>query len=545
MKTNSQQNQPVVTSVLVADLQSVFTNTSTTGSGSVKVKPSGGNYLITGKGDLALIGKTDTNYNKLLNATDAAASTKVALIQGTGNYVTSTLTGAGYEKPFLSSAVINRKYPVRFIPATLVKNPVFNTVGLTGVQGKPEMTYTVTVNQTGIRLQQANSIEMRDSVTASYTALDYDTLAYTDAQATSDVVTALGYKFNLNSQLVKYAPAFYGNQPYVVLGINTDGTGTGELISDLITSTDTQIEFQKTTEAGVTTSHYVPLTVDLREAFAQLPATGTGVISKASKVIAITRDVADDWFGKVDALMFVALNSGEAVVYDEERYVKTQILVSADAMNSAQRKITKLTDSYEGQGQGKKWLITWRNSAKANVYTGQQFGDIRSLVQIPDYVNPDYQYQVYVVEHGDEDHNFTPHEDLYYRTFILVPAAVKLTITGATSGTNAEAYAYLDKYGKVIYTYLANGGSGYAGAITVSIPALCNVGTGFSATATLASGAISSLSLVSGGINYTTAPIGSTQALGANQPIVKGLTTYFKPFLDAVSDKEGYTSASF
>lgn len=544
MKTNNQSNQSVVTTVLVAGINSAFTNTSTTGSGSVKVKQAGGDYLITGVGDLALIGKNDTNYNKLLDATDAAAATKVALIQGTGNYVTSALSGAGYEKPFLSSGVINRKFPVRFQPATLVKNPVFNTVALTDVEGKDEMTYSVTVNQTGIRLQQANSIEMRDSATASYTSLDYSTLGYSTAEATSDVISAIGYKFNLNSQLVKYAPAFYGNQPYVVLGINIDGSGTGSTISSLITSTATRLEFQKTTDAGVTTSHYLPLSVDLREAFAQFPSSGDGILS-TSKVIPITRNTADNWFGKIDALLFVALNSGEAVVYDEEKFVKTQILVSADAMHSAARKITKMTSSYEGQGQGKKWLITWKNYAKANVYTGQQFGDVRSLVQIPDYVNADYQYQVYVIEHGDEDHNFTPHEDMYYRTFVLIPSAIKLSITGSSAGTNAEAYAYLDKYGKVISVQLVNGGSSYSGTATVSIPTLCNIGTGFSATATIASGAVTSLSLVSGGSNYTTAPIGSTQALGANQPIVKGLTTYFKPFLDAVSDKEDYTSASF
>jgi hypothetical protein len=544
MKTNNQSNQSVVTTVLVAGINSVFTNTSTTGSGSVKVKQDGGDYLITGVGDLALIGKNDTNYNKLLNATDAGAATKVALIQGTGNYVTSALSGAGYEKPFLSSGVINRKFPVRFQPATLVKNPVFNTVALTDVEGKDEMTYSVTVNQTGIRLQQANSIEMRDSATASYTSLDYSTLGYSTVEATSDVISAIGYKFNLNSQLVKYAPAFYGNQPYVVLGINIDGTGTGSTISSLITSTATRLEFQETTDAGVTTSHYLPLSVDLREAFAQFPSSGNGILS-TSKVIPITRNTSDAWFGKINALLFVALNSGEAVVYDEEKFVKTQILVSADAMNSASRKITKMTSSYEGQGQGKKWLITWKNYAKANVYTGQQFGDVRSLVQIPDYVNVDYQYQVYVIEHGDEDHNFTPHEDMYYRTFVLIPSAIKLSITGSSAGTNAEAYAYLDKYGKVISVQLVNGGSSYSGTATVSIPTLCNIGTGFSATATIASGAVTSLSLVSGGSNYTTAPIGSTQALGANQPIVKGLTTYFKPFLDAVSDKEDYTSASF
>lgn len=482
-------------------------------------------------GQVGFLSKDDTTYNVLVDTPAFDDIKKFTIIQGTGNTSITAQTGHGYtEKPFIESMVIDKRFPIWFDSAYVV-NERYDSVKVTGYTGTLSLTrHALNINQAGVILQHQNSMEMRDGFQVTYNTPDYATLGTAAANAKNDIYTNLGYKANLMSSAVHPVPTLTGNQPFICFAMEVAGGASSQnvngnavtcpLVSDIIAGTSaSQITFMNVVRNGIGYIQKFTITTSLREALQEAVAAGT---LSASSRIRVIDPLTALTLAKIDQLLFVALDSPEALVENRESAVKTQIFVTAPlpanqsfmAVTMAPvPTITRTSTSYEGQGKGNQWLIRWKNYAKNDLYTMQNYGWSYKFITMPDYVKKSTNYNVFTLLHGVEVDDFSPHDEHYYCTFILIPNMIPLTFANGT----AEAYAQVDTDGKIIGTYIADGGTGGSGAVTIAGTYL---GSGATITATYTLGVVTALTITAAGSGYSNlAPIGSTATTSLPLPV--------------------------
>ena len=488
------------------------------------------------KGQVGFLCKDDDYFNYLLEDSSSLKDfdkvKKFTIIQGTGKTSISDLSGHGYqEQPYIESLVIDKRFPVYFDKAYVV-NEMYHTVKLTGYNGLGSKTlHKININQSGVKLQHQNSMEMKDGFSVSYLTPDYTTLGTAAANAKNDIYTNLAYKANLQSQAVSYMPSFNGGQPFVAFVMDVGG-GTSQLVDGTTYSnqpTVAQVIAASTTNAkripfmyikrnGVGVMQYFDVTTALRESLARAVADGVLTSGTTFKIIDLGGALS---LSTIDQILFVALDSKLAIKEDMEAAVKTQIFITAPQLADATPTVTIGSPSYEGQGKGRQWLIRWKSNAKNDVYTAQNYGYNYSFIQMPDYVKSATNYNVFTLLHGQEVDDFSPNDEHYYATFLLVPNMIPLTI--ATPGTGNKAWAQVDENGTIVSVYFTTGGSGGSGAVTV--PAIYG-GSGAVLAPTYSGGGLTALAITSGGTGYSNiAPIGSVGNVSLDK-VVEALTDY-------------------
>lgn len=488
------------------------------------------------KGQVGFLCKDDDYFNYLLEDSSSLKDfdkvKKFTIIQGTGKTSISDLSGHGYqEQPYIESLVIDKRFPVYFDKAYVV-NEMYHTVKLTGYNGLGGKTlHKININQSGVKLQHQNSMEMKDGFSVSYLTPDYTTLGTAAANAKNDIYTNLAYKANLQSQAVSYMPSFNGGQPFVAFVMDVGG-GTSQLVDGTTYSnqpTVAQVIAASTTNAkripfmyikrnGVGVMQYFDVTTALRESLARAVADGVLTSGTTFKIIDLGGALS---LSTIDQILFVALDSKLAIKEDMEAAVKTQIFITAPQLADATPTVTIGSPSYEGQGKGRQWLIRWKSNAKNDVYTAQNYGYNYSFIQMPDYVKSATNYNVFTLLHGQEVDDFSPNDEHYYATFLLVPNMIPLTI--ATPGTGNNAWAQVDENGTIVSVYFTTGGSGGSGAVTV--PAIYG-GSGAVLAPTYSGGGLTALAITSGGTGYSNiAPIGSVGNVSLDK-VVEALTDY-------------------
>ena len=488
------------------------------------------------KGQVGFLCKDDDYFNYLLEDSSSLKDfdkvKKFTIIQGTGKTSISDLSGHGYqEQPYIESLVIDKRFPVYFDKAYVV-NEMYHTVKLTGYNGLGGKTlHKININQSGVKLQHQNSMEMKDGFSVSYLTPDYTTLGTAAANAKNDIYTNLAYKANLQSQAVSYMPSFNGGQPFVAFVMDVGG-GTSQLVDGTTYSnhpTVAQVIAASTTNAkripfmyikrnGVGVMQYFDVTTALRESLARAVADGVLTSGTTFKIIDLGGALS---LSTIDQILFVALDSKLAIKEDMEAAVKTQIFITAPQLADATPTVTIGSPSYEGQGKGRQWLIRWKSNAKNDVYTAQNYGYNYSFIQMPDYVKSATNYNVFTLLHGQEVDDFSPNDEHYYATFLLVPNMIPLTI--ATPGTGNKAWAQVDENGTIVSVYFTTGGSGGSGAVTV--PAIYG-GSGAVLAPTYSGGGLTALAITSGGTGYSNiAPIGSVGNVSLDK-VVEALTDY-------------------
>lgn len=520
--------------VLVLDNNIEAANTTTYHDDENIASYTNGVYNIE-KGQVGFLCKDDDYFNYLLEDSSSLKDfdkvKKFTIIQGTGKTSISDLSGHGYqEQPYIESLVIDKRFPVYFDKAYVV-NEMYHTVRLTGYNGLGKTLHKININQSGVKLQHQNSMEMKDGFSVSYLTPDYTTLGTAAANAKNDIYTNLAYKANLQSQAVSYMPSFNGGQPFVAFVMDVGG-GTSQVVDGTTYSnqpTVAQVIAASTTNAkripfmyikrnGVGTMQYFTANTALREALTKAVSAGVLTTGTTFKIVDLGGALS---LATIDQILFVALDSKLAIKEDMEAAVKTQIFITAPQLADATPTVTTGSLSYEGQGKGRQWLIRWKSNAKNDVYTAQNYGYNYSFIQMPDYVKSATNYNVFTLLHGQEVDDFTPNDEHYYATFLLVPNMIPLTI--GTPGTGNEAWAQVDENGTIVSVYFTTGGSGGSG--TVTVPAIYG-GSGAVLTPTYSGGGLTALAITSGGTGYSNhAPIGSagTQSL---DKVVEALTDY-------------------
>jgi len=507
--------------ILVFDNNVAFANG---GSNAAILDASTGVYgIAAGQGGIL---SKETSTDKMLLATSgitAGTYKRFSIIQGTGVTSVAGLTGHPYQvKPYLESLTVDTRFPIYFTKAYVV-NEMYASELVTGFSGTLSKTvHSLKINQSGIRLQQANGYEMRDGFPVSYLTPDYSTLGTSAANAKNDIYTNLGYKANLTSGAVRTIPTQAGHQPFVVFGIGASGAGSTQVtaagtlntpqISAVISGATTTLDFMVITRNGVSQKQTFKVTTALREALAKGVADGT--LTTTDRIRVIEKASALAGTGAITQLLFVALDSATAVFTDRMTEVKTDIFVTAQPLADLTPTITRVSNSYEGQGRGNQWLLKWKNEVKGNVNTLQQYGFTYSFVEMPDYVKASTNYNVFVLLHGTEQDDFSPNTEHYYATYMLLPNMIPLTI--GTPGTGNSAYAQVNSEGVITSVYFTTGGSGGSG--TVTVPAIYG-GSGAVLAPTYSGGGLTALAITSGGTGYSNiAPIGSTATKSLHLP---------------------------
>lgn len=481
-------------------------------------------------GQVGFLSKDDLTYNRILDAPDFASVKKFTIIQGTGKTNINTQDGHGYtQPPYVESMLIDTQLPYWFESAYAV-NDIYASMKVTGYTGTEGLkNYILNINQTGVRLQHQNSMEMKDGFAITYRSPDYATLGTSAAQAKNDIYVNLAYKANLLSTEVKTLPVLSGNQPYVAFAIGGTTQVQSVTVNGVATSFNTPTLTQIATAAnsyaitipfmvvrrnGYDVMQYFTATTALREAIAKGIADSTLTGTERLKIIDTSTALT---FATVDKLLFVALDNKLAVVTDQEPAVKTDIIVTAPSAANGNNPITLQPSSYlataptitrisgsaEPIGNGREWLIKYKTGAKNDAYTAQMYGWTYKYITIPDYVKEDVNYNVFILMHGVEVDDFSPKNDHYYITYILIPVMIPLTI--ATPGTNV-AYATVTN-GVITSTYFLPGQSGGSGGISISP---IYGGSQVTINPTYSGGGLTALTITAGGSGYSNiAPIGS------------------------------------
>lgn len=540
MNTQLRAHKFAVERVLVLDNNIVSTNNGASSSAPYDniLDYTTGIYDIAA-GQVGFLSKDDLTYNRILDATDFASVKKFTIIQGTGKTNINTQDGHGYtQPPYVESMLIDTQFPYWFESAYAV-NDIYASMKVTGYTGTEGLkNYILNINQTGVRLQHQNSMEMKDGFAITYRSPDYATLGTSAAQAKNDIYVNLAYKANLLSTEVKTLPVLSGNQPYVAFAIGGTTQVQSVTVNGVATSFNTPTLTQIATAAnsyaitipfmvvrrnGYDVMQYFTATTALREAIAKGIADSTLTGTERLKIIDTSTALT---FATVDKLLFIALDNKLAVVTDQEPAVKTDIIITAPSAANGNNPITLQPSSYlataptitrisgsaEPIGSGREWLIKYRTGAKNDAYTAQMYGWTYKYIQIPDYVKEDVDYNVFTLMHGVEVDDFSPKNDHYYITYILIPVMIPLTI--ATPGTNV-AYATVTN-GVITSTYFLPGQSGGSGGISISP---IYGGSGVTINPTYSGGGLTALTITAGGSGYTNiAPIGSASVKSLTLP---------------------------
>lgn len=540
MNTQLRAHKFAVERVLVLDNNIVSTNNGASSSAPYDniLDYTTGIYDIAA-GQVGFLSKDDLTYNRILDATDFASVKKFTIIQGTGKTNINTQDGHGYtQPPYVESMLIDTQLPYWFESAYAV-NDIYASMKVTGYTGTEGLkNYILNINQTGVRLQHQNSMEMKDGFAITYRSPDYATLGTSAAQAKNDIYVNLAYKANLLSTAVKTLPVLSGNQPYVAFAIGGTTQVQSVTVNGVATSFNTPTLTQIATAAnsyaitipfmvvrrnGYDVMQYFTATTALREAIAKGIADSTLTGTERLKIIDTSTALT---FATVDKLLFVALDNKLAVVTDQEPAVKTDIIITAPSAANGNNPITLQPSSYlataptitrisgsaEPIGSGREWLIKYRTGAKNDAYTAQMYGWTYKYITIPDYVKEDVDYNVFTLMHGVEVDDFSPKNDHYYITYILIPVMIPLTI--ATPGTNV-AYATVTN-GVITSTYFLPGQSGGSGGISISP---IYGGSGVTINPTYSGGGLTALTITAGGSGYSNlAPIGSASVKSLTLP---------------------------
>lgn len=401
-------------------------------------------------------------YNKFFPSDGTPATygfSKIKIVQGTSQSADATvLKGHGWEIRYFESLPLssNKPFELNVTPTTtdgtytwgtLPKVGTHSAVVLSGLDSLPELQYQFYVNVTGPRLRELNSEEMADGIPVSFTSPATYTSA--DAAEISNLYLNLAFNANINSSALTNIPAGHGNAPFVAFAIDSAGTGTGVTIANIVNGVTTSVDFMKRRLAnGTVVTDSITISTEMRETFAnilfnKLDSTGDAyptAFTTASKVIPV--DLLDTT-ARVNSLLFVALDTPQAYVYDEPADRKNKIVLSGPAIDTSfTRAFTVVSKPFEGQGYASGILEMYRTFHKPDMYTAQRWGSSFNFIQTEESIASTGYYTQYSIltevpfEDGVSHVQETP---IGQKVVIAVPAVktapTAAAFTGAISGT--------------------------------------------------------------------------------------------------------------
>ena len=349
---------------------------------------------------------------------DATNVKAVSIVQGTPNSGQTNMvkpTGVGH-KAYVKSGIIRAGQITqvansRYHPGQYEAEVIENFANLA-----TEINYTMWVDLDSVKRERYFGRHNMDTLDASVTIPSATT------NLATYLMTMFAVKLNTKSNVAT------GNRPFVVLGINTDGTGTGTDIDGLALNNPIPV----VTLGGVTYNIVAnkALINTLQHAYGW---------EAAAKIILLDEANADA-NDKIDALMIVGLDEALADQVDEvsQQKVRVRSTVSYPEGYTSTYDHVSLCPAIEEKNTGRKLLLDFNKRARMQQFSSENIEYLGPILQAPSYINEDGIYNVVMVEFIDGENLITgnSHE----------PKVVKILMTAA----DTSVYTVGDDYDIII-----------------------------------------------------------------------------------------------
>lgn len=411
-------------------------------------------------------------YNTFLTAGQTVANARfVRLVQGTPNSgnVSDSNGTPGQHLPYVQSPIIDGKSAIT-VTGKVAAAPSYSAwvigdvaanAGAIAVSDETE--YLMHVGFTGVRNDREFSVSGIETLSVSYTTPNYTSLGTTNSR--DHLLKNVAYSVNKSSRMlgIRQAGAQHGNRNIIALAVNLAG-GAGSLTGNSVTTAGSQstavVDLQTGSGNPVASlpvyydgSTTYSITVDdtLRETFDNLVANT--VLAAASTIEVINLATAGSAAAgagtlSADAIILIGTDSVLAQVNDTEERIKTRIHVGLEYnYNSLSPNKQEGSNAYEGAGSGRVWQLRSDRYHKVNQYTQQTLPYMEDFIQVPDYVDPTKNYNVYIIENIQENNvNYSHTAYNPNRTILLVENTSTLGtgLASVVTSLNAIVDPWLD-----------------------------------------------------------------------------------------------------
>lgn len=375
-----------------------------------------GNNLNIANQQLAVV-SADPNGTKkpnefLLTGADASTFTQVSsvkLVQGTPNSANINLVhpmGAGH-KAVVASPVVSAN-EIQTISTAAPKMAQNGSYVLDGIAlAKVDTTYTFRFDIEGLRTDHVQG-DLYENVTLTAT--------------TPASLPVNPQDFILQNLLMKglqLSQAGKGNLPFVMFGIDKDGSGSGVALSALSAGSTVTIA----TVEGV--SYTYSFTAEDIATFTQI-IIGTDLVTTSEIVTINPATTAPGSAATVDALIIMTLP--EPLTQASDYVVERRSSIKNIGIDGGLTYVaTKSSAAFEGQGYGRQVKLFFEKRARQQQYTYQnEFVTGMPFVQAPSYINEDAFYQVTIIT------SETPFQSLNSETLHSKKVVVALPATVST-----------------------------------------------------------------------------------------------------------------
>ena len=367
----------------------------------------GTNALGIANGRIGILSKDfdGTVLANVMKTTEAATAVKaISILQGTpnsGQINRVSAHGIGH-KAFIESAIINAGSIVsvansKYNPGQYASQMIS---ALTDIA--TDTNYNVYVNLRSVRREREFGRTNEDTVGASVSVPSTINSSYINDY----LLMKAALKLNAQSNQAT------GNRPFVVLGIDSDGSGTGTAISGLAVGDSVQFA----TIGGVTYS------ITLNNAMYLALQDMYGLENDAE--IVLLTDAAAGTSAHVDSILAIGLD--EVLAEDDEvgpTKVDVRLTMSYPDGLTSDYTHTQVSRRIEEKNSGRKLLLEFNNKARMQQYSLENQPYLQAALQAPSYIDEDGIYNVITIEYQNGEQLITGVSHEVAKVKFLLPAS--------------------------------------------------------------------------------------------------------------------------
>jgi hypothetical protein len=384
------------------------------------------------------LGVLDVKTNKFIlgNSPTVSSYPAIKLVAGTptsADFSKNYGWHIGEVKPFLETPIIDRSHTVQSFTASLtpvqsnsavyidgVSVPVVSVAATSSVPASVK-TYGVNILFRSVRKDRdyGNNIDKLianyDTPTAANTVFN----DYNAANKKSFVLAKLISRINAQSKLNNLQPQWANiaaKKHVIALGINLDGTATGNQAIAGITSTSS-INVMTTTNGTLTIKSNAGIVQTLHNFIDKK------LLNINAEIVNVNVDTSND--AKIDGILLIALDHDTAVAYDDIYAVKPTIDVTVGGFTTYYT--TTVSSAIEPGGSGRLFKIAFDERAFAQYGNHQLTGFADELIKTPSYIDETKSYSTYIIDLYNKDEKFDDSIHHQTRIWILVETTLSTT----------------------------------------------------------------------------------------------------------------------
>ena len=267
-----------------------------------------------------------------------------------------------------------------------------------------------------------------DQFSAVYTS---GATAPTQAVVLSNLIVGINKYSKANNLIPPHQ--FMGNSKHVVaIGIDTDGSGSGQAIGTLVTGNTINVMTDGTNNMSITLTKEMIQTI--KGWIDSTPLTAT------SEIVNVT--TATTGSSDVDSVIVMGLDHDQALAYDDIQQVRVDVQGTTITWPDGTYTETKLTDAIESTGSGRYFKIWFDERAFGQKGNEQLAGFTDTIIRPYSAIDETLSYTATAIDFLQEEYinNDLSHQNV--RVWILLPATDDSgTATGAdgiTTSTSAS-----------------------------------------------------------------------------------------------------------